>query len=114
MNSDDQLKIWRALSELFLDTEIENHTFRYIARVVSEVGLSLSGAEEILWYEVFPVLEHNLQSLAGVWDGWTDTWLSQNMPAPIRPSAIQGKTSIIKEVKQHWQHVVAAYEKQHH
>ena len=48
MSTEDRLKIWRALSDLFLDTEIEDYVFEYIARAVSECGLSLSEAEDIL------------------------------------------------------------------
>jgi len=107
-----RIKIWRALSDLFLDTEIDELTFKYIARSISESDLSLSEAEEILWYEVYPVLESNLRCVAGVWEGWSDEWLLQNLPAPVRPSAIHGESSIIKEIKQCWHQVVKVYESQ--
>ncbi|BFM21346.1 DUF7079 family protein [Gilvimarinus japonicus] len=110
MSTDDRLKIWRALSDLFLDTEIEDYVFKYIARTISECELSLSETEEILWYEVYPVLEGNLRSVAGVWEGWPDSWLLQNLPAPVRPSAIHGEPSIVKEIKRCWQQVTEAYE----
>ena len=112
LNKEERLKIWRALSDLFLDTEIDELTFNYIARSISESDLSLFEAEEILWYEVYPVLESNLRSVAGVWDGWPDEWLLQNLPASIRPSAIHGESSIIKEIKHCWQQVAKAYEGQ--
>jgi hypothetical protein len=109
MSNEDRLKIWRALSDLFLDTEIEDYVFKNIARTVSECGLSLSEAEEILWYEVYPVLEGNLRSVAGVWEGWSDSWLVQNLPAPVRLIAIDGDTSIIKEIKRCWRQVTKVY-----
>jgi hypothetical protein len=109
---EERLKIWRALSDLFLDTEIDELTFNYIARSISECDLSLSEAEEILWYEVYPVLEDNLRSVAGVWEGWSDEWLLQNLPAPVRPSAIHGETSIVKEIRRCWRQVAKAYEGQ--
>lgn len=112
MNTEERLKIWRALSDLFLDTEIEDSTFKYIARAVSESGFSLSEVEDILWYEVYPVLESNLRSVAGVWEGWSDTWLLQNLPAAVRPAAIHGEPSIIKEIKRCWLLVAETYEKQ--
>lgn len=112
MSSEDRLKIWRALSDLFLDTEIEDYVFKYIARTVSECELSLSEAEDVLWYEVYPVLEGNLRSVAGVWEGWPDSWLLQNLPARVRPSAIHGDPTIIKEIKRCWQRVTEAYEGQ--
>ncbi|AXX92735.1 hypothetical protein CPU12_02590 [Malaciobacter molluscorum LMG 25693] len=112
MNNDDQLKMWRALSDLFLDTEIEDYIYKYVARTVSECGLSLAEAEEILWYEVYPVLEGNLRIITGVWEGWSDSWLLQNLPAPVRPNSIHGDPSIIKEIKRCWQCVTEAYESQ--
>jgi len=112
LSEEERLNIWRALSDLFLDTEINELTFNYIARCVSESNLSLSEAEEILWYEVYPVLESNLRSVTGVWDGWSDEWLLQNLPASVRPDAIHGEPSIIKEIKQFWQQVAKAYERQ--
>src|SRR4051812_21049006 len=30
--------VWEALSDLFLDTQLQEHDFRYIARVVAESG----------------------------------------------------------------------------
>ncbi|WP_372372605.1 hypothetical protein ACDI10_11150 [Vreelandella venusta] len=109
MSSEQRLKVWRALSDLFLDTEIDDVTFRYIARTISESEFSLSEVESILWYEVYPVLESNLRSVAGVWDGWSDSWLLQNLPASVRPNAIHGDASIIKEIKRCWQKVVEFY-----
>lgn len=106
MSSEQRLKIWRALSDLFLDTEIDDVTFNYIARVISESGISLSEAEDVLWYEVYSVLESNLRCVAGVWEGWPDSWLLQNLPAPVRPTAIHGDASIIKEIKRCWLKVV--------
>lgn len=112
MINEDKLKIWRALSDLFLDTEIEDYVFQYIARTVSECGLSLREAEDILWYEVYPVLEGNLRCVAGEWQGWSDDWLLQNLPARVRPNAIHGHPAIIKEVKGCWQKVIEAYNSQ--
>ena len=112
MSTEDRLKMWRAFSDLFLDTEIEDYVFEFIAGTISECGLSLSEAEEILWYEVYPVLEGNLRSIAGVWEGWPDSWLLQNLPAPVRPSAIHGDPIIIKEIKRYWQKVTETYEGQ--
>lgn len=112
MSTEYRLKILRALSDLFLDTEVEDYVFKYIARTISECGLSLSEAEEILWYEVYPVLEGNLRSGAGVWEGWSDSWLLQNLPAPVRQNAIHGEPAIIKEIKRCWQKVTEVYEGQ--
>ena len=66
---EDRLRLWSALSNLFLDTEPDDHTFGYIARVIREDGYTSEEAEHVLWQEVYPVLEPNLRSVAGVWAG---------------------------------------------
>jgi hypothetical protein len=75
----NRLKIWQALSERFLDTEVNDITFAYIARVVIETGYSAKQVHDILWGEVFPVLESNLRSIAGEWAGWPDDWLLEHL-----------------------------------
>jgi len=112
LNSEEKLKIWRALSDLFLDTEVDELNFNYIVRTISESTLSLTEVEEVLWYEVYPVLEGNLRSVAGVWEGWSDEWLLQHLPAPVRPNAIHGEPSIIEEIKRCWLRVAEIYESQ--
>lgn len=50
----NRLKIWQALSEFFLDTEIADSTFDYVARVVLETGYSPQVIHSTLWGEGFP------------------------------------------------------------
>ena len=100
-----RLKIWHALSEFFLDTEIDDETFDYIARVVVETGYSPGEMHEILWGEVFPVLEGNLRSIAGVWAGWSDEWLLDNIKVSIGSPTIQGNKSIVREIRRCWEEV---------
>ena len=76
---DNRVKIWQALSTLFLDTEADDTTFSYIARVVLETGYSRQEVHHILWGEVFPVLKSNLRSIAGEWAGWPDEWLVEHL-----------------------------------
>ena len=103
---EERIEIWRALSDLFLDTEINEVNYQYIARIVSESSLSLTEIENILWHEVYPVLESNLRSVAGVWDGWSDEWLLLHLNVCSEPGAIHGRSSIIKEIQRCWAHVV--------
>lgn len=56
--------VWEALSELFLDTEID---LEGIAERLKESGFSLADIEHILKTEVAPVLGGNLFSVAGEW-----------------------------------------------
>ena len=66
--SEDLLRrrpVWQALSDLFLDTELTEAFYRYIARTVIESGYGPAEIRGILWDEVFPVLELNLRHPAG-------------------------------------------------
>jgi len=112
MNNEDRIEIWRALSDLFLDTEITDTTYEYIARTIDESGLSLTEAENILWYEVYPVLEKNLRSMTGVWDGWSDAWLLEHLSKRSFTGAIGGKSSIKKEITASWLRVLEVLSKE--
>jgi len=74
-NIEDRKPIWIALSCFYLDTELQDSDFRYIALKIIESPYSLEEAMEINKYELFPVLQPNLLSVAGVWDGFNETWL---------------------------------------
>lgn len=77
----NRLKTWQALSSLFLDTEIDDLTYDYIARVVLETNYSPKEIHSILRNEVFPVLEANLRSVAGEWAGWMSGCWSTSVQA---------------------------------
>lgn len=66
----DRLPLWKALSELFLDSELDDGDVKLIASAIAESGLALPEAERILWEEVFPALGANLQVPAGAWGGF--------------------------------------------
>ena len=105
----ERIEIWRALSDLFLDTEIDEVSFKYIARVIKNNNFTLSEVEHILWQEVYPVLEGNLRSVAGVWAGWPDEWLLQNMSISQEARPIHGDPSIIGEIKRCWDQVLEQF-----
>jgi len=67
--------LWLALSDLFLDTELQDHDHKYIVRIMKASGYSLQEIEQILMLEVFPVLLPNLRSVAGEWTGFNEKWL---------------------------------------
>lgn len=98
----NRLKIWQALSEFFLDTEITDSTFDYVARVVLETGYSPQEIHSILWGEVFPALEENLKSVAGEWVGWTDEWLLEHLSVCEVSTSKLGDSSVIKEIRRCW------------
>lgn len=68
-----------ALSELFLDTQLQEDDLRRLARTLAASGSSLSELERILWAEVAPVVGWNLFSVAGVWDGFDPVWLEERV-----------------------------------
>lgn len=72
----DQRKlIWIALSHFYLDTELQESDFLHMAQKIIESPYSLEEVKEINKYEVFPVLQPNLLSVAGEWTGFNEEWL---------------------------------------
>ena len=71
--------IWIALSEFYLDTELQESDLRDIAFKIIESPYSLDEIKKINNYEVFPVLQPNLLSVAGEWAGIDEEWLIKNI-----------------------------------
>jgi hypothetical protein len=67
--------IWIALSDFYLDTELQANDFKQIASKIKESQYSLEEVKAINKTEVFPVLYANLLSVAGVWSGFEEQWL---------------------------------------
>jgi len=67
--------IWLALSEFYLDTDLDDSDFVRIAAIFKQSGLSLDELKEIDLYEVFPLLGGNLSGTAGSWAGFDEVWL---------------------------------------
>jgi hypothetical protein len=63
------------LSELYLDTELDDRDKARIAAVLADSGYSAGQLEEILYRELHPVLHTNLLSVAGEWAGFDLEWL---------------------------------------
>lgn len=74
-----RLPIWSALSDLFLDTELQPSDFKYTAERLRESGLPPSELQDILWNEVFPALGDNLRIGTGEWGGFSDEWLQERI-----------------------------------
>ena len=82
LNSNDlekRVPVWSALSELFLDKELDQADFQYIANRIRESGFSTLEAQEILWNEVFPALADNLRIITGEWAYFADDWLQERI-----------------------------------
>ncbi len=72
---EDRLPVWKAFSELFLDSDLQGEDYDRIARVVARSPYSEAELWDILRYEVYPVCRRNLRSVAGEWSGFDDDWL---------------------------------------
>jgi hypothetical protein len=67
--------VWLTLSEFYLDTELNDVDYNQLTQALRLSGYSLKQLKQIDTYEVFPVLQSNLLSVAGVWDSFDNEWL---------------------------------------
>jgi hypothetical protein len=71
--------LWAALSTLYLDVELNDDDWRYIARICKESQYSISELEDILAHEVAPVVWGNLLLTAGEWGAFDTRWLESEI-----------------------------------
>lgn len=76
--------VWLALSELWLDTELQQHDFERIARTMADSGFSMEQLREIYLVEVAPVASSNLLQIAGEWCGFDEEWLFSRILRNLR------------------------------
>lgn len=74
---DDRLPVWVALSEFYLDTELQEKDYDFIYRQLKDSGKSVKELKAIDLYEVFPALQANLNSVVGEWAGFNEQWLAK-------------------------------------
>lgn len=67
-----RLPVWCALSELFLDTELQPSDYQWIADVLRASGYSRAELRAVFENEVAPAFVPNLFSVAGQWAGWRE------------------------------------------
>ncbi|KAF2176973.1 hypothetical protein K469DRAFT_697607 [Zopfia rhizophila CBS 207.26] len=77
----DERSCCRLLSELFLDIELEDLVYGYVATSLRELALSLDQIEHIFWYDVYPVLIYNIAITAGEWIQFDTDWLCGEIEA---------------------------------
>jgi hypothetical protein len=75
INTVERKPIWIALSHLYLDTELQDYDFKYIAKIFLESPYSLDEIKAINKREVFPILHKNVLGVAGEWTGFNEEWL---------------------------------------
>lgn len=66
-----RLPIWHALSDIFLDTELQPIDHAHIADVLRSSPFSREELQSILEREVAPAFVFNLLSVAGEWTSWS-------------------------------------------
>ena len=71
--------MWEALSEFFLDTELDDTDYQRISGVLASSPYSIQDTEDILRHEVYPALIWNLRSVAGEWAGFDRDWLRETI-----------------------------------
>ena len=97
---EQRLPLWKALSDLFLDTALEDADFKHIATQVLDSSFPPDAVQEILWEEVFPALADNLRIGTGEWSAFEDDWLKSRI-VNVLNGAEQGVGSygLISEVQ---------------
>ncbi len=76
---DERMPVWDALSEFFLDTELQPEQHERIARVLAASRYSEKELDEILVYEVYPACKWNLLCVAGEWGGFHPDWIKEKI-----------------------------------
>ncbi len=71
--------VWFALSALWLDTELTDADIQHIATVMVDSDFSLGELRVICDSEIAPVVYKNLKITAGVWSGFDESWLEQQI-----------------------------------
>jgi len=77
----ERLPVWEALSEFFLDTQLQAADYERIAKVLAATKYSERQIEDILIEEVSPVCKLNMYSVAGEWIGFDSDWLKEKIGA---------------------------------
>ena len=94
LNIEERKPIWIALSDFYLDTELQASDFRHIAFKIIESPYSFEKVKEINKYEVFPILQPNLMSVAGEWAGFDEKWLVDSIMESLAKRNIAKKIGI--------------------
>lgn len=63
----DKIPVWLALSKFYLDVELKNEDYSSIALAIYNSPFELKKVKEMNTFEVFPILQYHLMSIAGEW-----------------------------------------------
>ena len=75
--------VWEAMSDFFLDTELDDAALRAIADTLQESGYSTAELEDILETELGPLLYENRAhpGTSNVWSGFDGAWIERQLLA---------------------------------
>lgn len=76
--------MWCALSDLFLDTELDAATGDRIAAAARDAGFDATQTHDILAQEVVPAFGVNLFAVAGEWTPWSADFVRERVLATQR------------------------------
>lgn len=104
--NDERFPVWDALSEFFLDTELEMKDYERISKMLASTKYTINEIQEILYYEVYPVCKWNMFSVAGEWAGFHPDWIMENI-APKKDKRPKLHIGPIHKwmFRNHWNHV---------
>jgi len=84
INIEERKPIWIALSDFYVDTELQDSDYKHIASIFKKSPYSLKEIKQIDKEEVFPILHHNLLAVAGIWTGFQEEWLVNKITKKIQ------------------------------
>jgi hypothetical protein len=108
-----RMPLWCALSDLFLDTQMQRQDYEAIARAAREGGFSVEQVRDIFEHEVFPALAFNLMSVAGEWAGFDPDFVRERILLTLgRPQATRFLTGGLKKqlLAEEWPRMLAVME----
>jgi hypothetical protein len=76
---EERFPVWEALSEFFLDTELQADDYERIIKVLAASPYTENEIEDILISEVGPVCGPSFFFLAGEWLGFDSQWLKKKI-----------------------------------
>jgi hypothetical protein len=80
---EERMPVWSALSELFLDTELQPQDIERIVKQLADSPYTTPKIEEILRFEVTPPLKWNMMVVAGEWAGFDEDFLRERISPRI-------------------------------
>ena len=116
VNIEERKPVWIALSDFYLDTELQDFNFQYIVKTILESPYSFDDVKTINIYEVFPVLQPNLLQAAGEWTGFNEKWLLEAITDYLKTKTVSDNAMISTNYKKYawmqedyWQKLESIY-----